>query len=165
MLKRAIRLAAILLALLFAFAGGWLVSATGMASRVDPATLPELERRFVDGMRGARLVGRFTLAGREDRAPAPDSYEIDSVEKVGEDRWRFNARIGEYGNNMTLPIVLTLRWVDDTPIIMMTDVTIPSVGTFTSRVFFYGDRYAGTWQHGERGGHLFGRIEKAASRE
>ncbi len=165
MFKRSMWLIGVVLALLLAFASGWLVSATGMATRVDPATLPELERRFVEQMRGAKLVGRFTLTGREDRAPAPDSYEIDSVEKVGDDRWRFNARIGEYGNNMTLPILVTMRWVDDTPIIMMTDVTIPSVGTFTSRVFFFGDLYAGTWQHGDRGGHLFGRIEKGASRE
>ena len=36
------------------------------------------------------------------------------------------------------------------------------IGTFTVRVFFYGDRYAGTWQHGSVGGHMSGRIEKQA---
>jgi hypothetical protein len=35
------------------------------------------------------------------------------------------------------------------------------MGTFTARVFFYGDRYAGTWEHaGRGGGHMFGRIVK-----
>jgi hypothetical protein len=63
----------------------------------------------------------------------------------------------------TIPIVLPMRWNGDTPMIMMTDTSIPGVGTFTARVFFYGDRYAGTWQHGEVGGHLSGRIEKQAS--
>ena len=29
-----------------------------------------------------------------------------------------------------------------------------------ARVFFYGDRYAGTWQHGKVGGHMWGRIER-----
>ena len=43
--------------------------------------------------------------------------------------------------------------------IMLTDFTIPTVGTFTVRVFFYGDQYAGLWQHGTTGGHMFGRIE------
>ena len=40
--------------------------------------------------------------------------------------------------------------------------TAPSValGTFTARVLIYDNRYAGTWQHGKAGGHLFGRIEK-----
>jgi hypothetical protein len=28
-----------------------------------------------------------------------------------------------------------------------------------TRLFFYGDRYAGTWQHGKVG-HMSGRIEK-----
>ena len=27
-------------------------------------------------------------------------------------------------------------------------------------VLFYENRYAGTWQHGKVGGHMFGRIEK-----
>jgi hypothetical protein len=145
--------------ILIAFAAGWLMAVAGTFSRIAPAELPKLEREFAERMRNVRLVGRFTMAGREDRTPAPDSYEIDSIDKIGEDRWRFNARIGEYGNNLTLPIAVTMRFVDDTPMILMTDATIPGVGTFTARVFFYGDRYAGTWQHGDRGGHLFGRVE------
>jgi hypothetical protein len=40
------------------------------------------------------------------------------------------------------------------------DFAIPTLGTFTARVFFYGNRYAGTWQHDKVGGHMFGRIEK-----
>jgi len=32
-------------------------------------------------------------------------------------------------------------------------------------LFFYGDRYAGTWQHGEVGGLMSGRIEKQAADE
>ena len=40
-----------------------------------------------------------------------------------------------------------MKFVDDTPIILMTDATIPGMGTFTARVFFHGDLYAGTWEH------------------
>jgi hypothetical protein len=58
---------------------------------------------------------------------------------------------------MTLPIA----WAGDTPMISMTDLAIPGLGTFTCRVFFYGDRYAGTWQHGKVGGHMWGMIERA----
>ena len=163
MIKRVVLTLALLFVVAAAVASGWFVSATGMTTRMDPSTLPTVERQFAERMRNVRLVGRFTMAGREDRAPAADSYEIDSVEKVGDDRWRFNARIGEYGNNLTIPIVVTMRFADDTPMILMTDSSIPGVGTFTSRVIFYADRYAGTWQHGERGGHLFGRIESMAT--
>jgi hypothetical protein len=37
------------------------------------------------------------------------------------------------------------------------------VGTWTARVFFYGDQYAGTWAGKSVGGHMFGRIEPMAS--
>jgi hypothetical protein len=156
--------AAIVALLLAAFAAGWLVAKIGMGEAMDPATLPAIERAFVEQMNGAALVGRFTLRGREDRAAAPDRYDLYSVDKIGEDQWRFNAKIGEYG--ITVPIVVTMKFVDDTPMILMTDATIPGMGAgFSARVFFYGDMYAGTWGHGERGGHMFGRIERAAAQK
>ena len=50
--------------------------------------------------------------------------------------------------------------------IQVTDLKIPLVGEgFTARVLFYGDRYAGTWQHGKIGGHMWGTIESAMSAE
>jgi hypothetical protein len=146
---------------LLVFALGWSVGALGVGRGVPRASLTELERQFTDRMHGATLVGRFTIAGREDRPASPDRYEISSVEKLGGNDWRFNARL-RYGNvDVTLPIVVTMLWAGDTPMITMTDVTIPTLGTFTARVFFYGDRYAGTWQHGTVGGQMFGRIEKS----
>jgi hypothetical protein len=155
---------ALLVLILIVFAAGWLVAKTGMGSAIDPASLPNVERQFIEKMEGAALVGRFTIAGREDRQTLPDRYDIYSVDKVGQDQWRFNARIGE--NGMTLPIVVTMRFVDDTPMITMTDATIPGLGTFTVRVFFHGDAYAGTWHHaGKGGGHMFGRIERAAAQK
>ena len=154
-----LRVAGFLLLLLLTFAGGWLVAKTGMGAGIDPSTLPEVERRFIDQMQNAALVGRFTIRGREDRVAAPDRYDIYGVDKVGDDLWRFNAKIGESG--ITLPIVVRMTFADDTPIILMTDAVIPGMGTFTARVFFYGTRYAGTWQHGDgAGGHLFGKIER-----
>ena len=154
------RLLAVLVLLAVMFGAGWLTGAARIGSTLDPASLPELERQFAERMRGSVLVGKFTIAGREDREASPDRYEISSVDKVGDDQWRFNARM-QYGTvDVTLPIVVTMRWAGDTPIITMTDVTIPTLGTFTARVFFYGDRYAGTWQHDKVGGHMYGRIEK-----
>jgi len=149
-----------LLVLLVVFAGGYLAGRTGAGSVVDPASLPDAERRFIERMSGASLVGRFTIAGREDRPARPERYDLSSVEKVGEDLWRFNARL-RYGDvDTALPIVVPMRFAGDTPMISITDLTIPTLGTFTARVFFEGDRYSGTWQHGEYGGHMFGRIEK-----
>ena len=143
------------------FAGGWLVGRLAIGSVVDTASLTDVERQFSERMRDASLVGSFTIAGREDRTPRPDRYDIASVEKVGDDLWRFNASMSCCGlDGKTLPIAVPMRFIGDTPMIMMTDTSLPGIGTFTVRLFFYGDRYAGTWQHGKFGGHMSGRIEK-----
>jgi hypothetical protein len=161
---RTLRLVGILFLLILAFGAGWIIAKTGMGAAMDPSTLPAVERAFVERMNGAALVGRFTIAGREDRVATPDRYDIYGVDKVGDDQWRFNAKIGESG--VTLPIVVRMKFVDDTPMIVMTDSTIPGMGTFTARVFFHGDQYAGTWSHvGSAGGHMFGRIERGAAQK
>ena len=149
------------LLLLAVFAGGWLAGRLGIGPVVATASLNDLERQFADRMRDVSLVGSFTVAGREDRTPRSDRYDISSVEKIGDNLWRFNASMQCCGvNGATLPIAVPIQWSGDTPIIMMTDTSLPGLGTFTVRLFFYGDRYAGTWQHGTVGGQMSGRIEK-----
>ncbi len=161
LVRRVLGIAAVVVLMLATFGGGWLVGRLGIGSVVDPASLTDLERQFTERFHGVTLIGSFTVAGREDRTPRPDRYDIFSVEKVGDGQWRFNARMDCCGvNGATLPIVVPMRWIGDTPMIMMTDTSLPGVGTFSVRVLFDGDRYAGTWQHGTVGGHMSGRIEK-----
>ena len=142
---------------------GWLAGRSGIGSVIDPATMPPAERAFASRMRNVTLVGTFTIDGRAGQPPSPDRYEIASVEKVGENTWRFNAKMDCCGaaGQSGLPIVVPMHFVADTPVIMMTDTNLPGIGTFTVRLFFYGDRYAGTWQHGATGGQMSGRIEQA----
>ena len=159
--RRTLGIAALVIMGLLVFGGGWLTGRLGIGSVVRPASLTDVERQFAERMRGVTMIGSFTIVGRENGKPEPDRYDIASVEKVGEDLWRFNASMDCCGvKGTTLPIVVPMRFVGDTPIIMMTDTSLPGIGTFTVRVFFYGDWYAGTWQHGKVGGHMSGRIEK-----
>ena len=130
-------------------------------SGAQDVSLNALEQEFAERMANSVLVGRFVIAASEDSVPRPERYEIEGVTKVGEDQWRFTARIRYGDTNITLPIVVTMLWAGDTPMVSLTDLTVPTLGTFTARVIFYRDRYAGTWQHDEVGGHLFGVIEKA----
>ena len=157
---RVLRLVIIAALLLATFAGGWLAGRLGIGSVVDPASLTELERQFAESMRDVTMVGSFTIAGTEDRQPRADRYDISSAQKIGDNLWRFNARMRHDTFDVTVPVAVPLRWIGDTPVIMMTDTTIPGLGTFTVRLFFYGDRYSGSWQHGPVGGHMYGRIEK-----
>lgn len=150
----------IVLSGLAVFAVGWLVGRLGLGARaVDPASLNVREHHFIERMRDVSLVGSYTELGRESTTSTPERYAIASVEKVGPNRWRFNATLSCCGFNGDFPVVVPMEWVGDTPMIMMTDTTLPGLGTFSVRIFFYRDRYSGTWQHGARGGFMSGRIE------
>src|SRR4051812_18113055 len=97
-----------LIALLIVFALGWVLGTAGIGRAASRASLNDLERKFTDQMHGAALVGRFTIAGREDRPASPDRYDISSVEKLAGNDWRFNVRL-RYGSvDATLPVVVTM---------------------------------------------------------
>jgi hypothetical protein len=161
--RRAFRIIAFVVVMLLVFAGGWAIGRMGLMSTVPVASLSDRERQFSERMLSSSLVGYFTVAGRTRREPEEDRYDISSVEKVAEDRWRFNVRMRHGTFDVSLPVVVPVKWVEDTPVITLTDWEIPSLGTFTCRVLFHGDRYAGTWQHGNVGGLMYGRIEKQAA--
>ena len=165
MIFKVFKLAFLLAGLCAMFALGWLTGVRAIGNAIPPASLPAAERAFAERMRNATMVGTFTIDGREGQTPSQDRYEIASVEKVGDDLWRFNAKMDCCGaaGQSGIPIVVPMRFAGDTPVIMMTDHSLPGIGTFTVRVFFYGDRYAGTWQHGTVGGHMTGRIEKTVT--
>lgn len=120
-----------------------------------------LEKSFADTLTGATLVGHFSVVGH----PMPgkdlaDRYEIDKAEKIEGHRWLITARI-KYGKHDTkVPFPLEVYWAGDTPVITVSNVTVPGMGTFVARVLVYGDRYAGTWQHDKFGGHMWGMIER-----
>ena len=129
--------------------------------KVDQA---ELDKQFEKSMSGATLVGRFSVEGRGERGrePKEERYDIIKVTKMRGDYWLFNARV-QYGNkDVTAPIVLQVKWAGDTPVITLTDVPIPGLGTYTARVLVYRDHYAGYWSGGDHGGNLWGRIERGA---
>lgn len=146
-------------------------------------TQEELEREFAETMSGSTLVGSFTSikfgaaeenaeeeAGKEGakngKAPAPpklkqDRYTLGKVAKLKDDLWLFESRIQYGDHDVTLPLTITVKWAGDTPVISLSDLTIPGLGTFSARILVYRDCYAGMWAHGDHGGQMFGRVVKA----
>lgn len=123
--------------------------------------LTDREKRFAAMLSNVTLVGSYTQQNENDR-PEKERYTIYRVSKIpGRDSlWRFDVRM-EFGTvNLRLPLALPVQWVGRTPMIVLDDYGIPGLGSFSARVLFDGSRYAGTWQHGKVGGHLFGIIEK-----
>jgi hypothetical protein len=126
----------------------------------------ELEKQFAETMSGATLIGRFTLGQQQgDKPLTEDKYTLGKVEKLKNGLWSFETRI-QYGQrDVKVPLALEVKWAGDTPVITLTDVLVPGLGTFTARVLVYRDEYAGTWSGGDHGGQMFGRIVRQGAAE
>ncbi len=74
------------------------------------------------------------------------------------DVWMFQARMNLGGHDIPVPIPVAIKWAGDTPVITLTDLSIPGMGSYTARVVLYRNRYAGTWSGKDHGGELFGSI-------
>lgn len=157
------------LAILFGLGmGSYAHSADENDERTKPATLQKSEdepsKEAVAALEKlltkSVLVGHFTIDG-DDGPMKKERYELGTVKKLAGDKWLIQARIKYGDHNVPVPLSLPIRWAGDTPVITVDNVTIPGLGTFNSRVAISDGKYAGTWQHGEVGGHLFGSIQRA----
>ena len=109
--------------------------------------------------------GQFTTdkKGSENEPPKQDEYTITSASHVSGDYWLLTSRIQYRDIDVTLPVPVVIRWAGTTPVITLEKVTLPGMGTFSSRVLVHNNRYTGTWQHDDVGGHLFGTLSKPES--
>lgn len=143
------------------------LAGVGFADELTEAAVVARDEAFSKSMANCVLVGSFTITGKESKdAPKEERYEIESVTKASENMWIFLTRV-KYGNLDTkLPITVPVEWAGDTPMVTLTNATLPGLGEgFSARVLFYEGRYAGTWQHGPVGGHMFGTIGKSKPAE
>jgi hypothetical protein len=154
------------LSLVFAATAAGLSAAEPAAPAKETApTKADLEKRFANAMSGVTMIGHYVTGSLEKGKDLPeDRYGIESVSKIQGDMWLFKARIQVEGQDLTLPIPLKILWAGDTPVITLDETSIPGLGTFSARVLIHGHNYAGTWRHGEEGGQMFGRIEKAEAK-
>jgi hypothetical protein len=121
----------------------------------------ELEQQLAETLSGATLVGQFTVSGVNDGKPlAPDRYELGTVKKLKNGLWSIEARIQYGGKDVKLPLALPIKWAGDTPVICVTKIFFPGLGTYSARVLIYDDQYVGTWGGADHGGQMFGQIVK-----
>ena len=124
----------------------------------------EREQKLHAMLEGARLVGQFSVVGTATTPPPQaEQYAVSRLERDAEGRWVFNVSMSYATQQHTMPVPVTIEWAGDTPMITLTEQTIPGLGTFSARVLLYDGLYAGTWKHGQFGGHMWGRIESGGS--
>lgn len=124
------------------------------------------EAKLAAYLTGVKFVGTFTVSGKAERPPEPESYYILSAEKMDDgDWWKLTARIKYATHDLTIPMALEIKWAGETPVITVDQLVVPGLGTFDARVLIRKGSYAGTWAHDEIGGQLFGRLEKMTAAE
>ena len=121
------------------------------------AARAELEKQFQAMMSGVTLAGH-SFGPSQEGISREERYVIDKVTQLAGDTWLFQARIQSGAHDFPVLIPVQIKWAGDTPVITLTDLTIPGLGTYTARVLLYGDQYAGTWSSKDHGGQLFGKI-------
>jgi hypothetical protein len=144
-----------------------LATARALAQEKAPAkpaepSQEELEKALSEKLSGATLVGQFTVSDVNDGKPlAQDKYQLGKVHKLANGLWSIEARIVYGKNDVKLPLALPIKWAGDTPVITVTTVAFPGLGTYSARVLSYDDSYAGTWSGSNHGGEMWGKIVKA----
>lgn len=134
------------------------------AARASAEAMKKRDDSLAEKLTGTVWRGHFTVDGKLGELKE-ESYEVTSVKKIAGGVWLFTTRI-KYGNkDVKFPVPVKVEWAGDTPVIVVDKMTIPGMGTFDARVVIAEKRYAGSWQHDDVGGHLFGAIEKDAASE
>lgn len=131
----------------------------------EEASRAALEKRFRETLTGATLTGRWRLVtDGKLGGEREEKYSIRTATKVSKDYWLITARIEYAGKDVTVPVPVKVVWAGDTPIITVTDLGIPGLGTYTARVMVYRDLYTGTWFGPGHGGLMSGSIVKTESK-
>jgi len=120
----------------------------------------ELEGKFKAMLTKATLAGRWapikdgTLGDEKT-----DKYEIVSVGKVSGDSWVVNAKMKYGGREFVAPFPVKVRWAGDAAVLSVENLQMPGgQNSYSARVMFYENTYAGTWSGGSHGGMLSGLI-------
>jgi hypothetical protein len=138
----------------------FLLPLLALAQDATPPELNAAEKQFQDAMLNVKLVGYYTLGDSSELHD--DSYVIEKVTKIKEDTWKIEAKILYNKKDFKVAMNLPVKFAGDTPVISLTDFTVPGFGKFTARVVLYNGTYAGTWSGAGagHGGAMFGKIVK-----
>jgi hypothetical protein len=128
-------------------------------SRAPVNQTETLERDFQQSLTNVTLVGNSVTDGRAGIS-GEERYVIEKVSHLAGEQWLFQTRIKYGGKEYPLPLPITIKWAGDTPVITLTELSIPKLGTYSARVVLYRGTYAGTWSGRDHGGQLWGKIVK-----
>jgi hypothetical protein len=147
-----------------------LLIALAPAEEVEPGKEPAgldmtaLEAKFSETLKNVVFRGRWRMVddGRMGEEQE-DKYTIAGAKKVAPGKWILAARIEYGGKDVAVPVPLDVHFAGDTPVLSLTNATIPGLGTYSARVIIHEGTYAGTWSGPGCGGFVTGIIEKVGA--
>jgi hypothetical protein len=129
------------------------------AKEKSAATPEQLEAKFKAMFTKTTMSGRWCSVKDGKLGPEKeDKYSIVSANKVSGNKWVVNTRINFNQRDMVVPIPVEVKWAGDTAVLSVDDLQYPGGGTYSARVLFYENTYAGTWSGGDHGGLMSGVI-------
>lgn len=126
----------------------------------EESELTELEAGFISMMENATLTGSWTPVedGKLGEIKT-DSYQVVRAVKLGDGKWQIVAKMKMQGFEMDVPVPVSLHWAGDVAVIIVEGFPAGPGRTYSARVMFHDDRYAGSWWGSdEPGGLLSGAI-------
>ncbi len=128
---------------------------------------PDLEQRLRASLEGMKMEGKFNVFGPNGMsAPQQDLYMVSKLLRGEGDTWLFEYAMSFNQSQKMVPIPVDVLWAGETPVLTITNQPIEGLtGSFTVRLLIFDGKYAGTWQHGPVGGHMWGVLVKEAASE
>lgn len=121
-----------------------------------------LEAALSAMLKDATLEGTWVpVSGAEAGVQKSDTYRVVRAEKIDGDQWRIVSKINYQGQEIELPIPVTIKWAGDTAVLILDQVATGGGKTYSARVLFHNDRYAGSWwAENQPGGLISGVVTR-----
>lgn len=131
----------------------------GHAAADDAATL---QAAFVAMLKDATLEGAWVpVQGGKSGEQKVDRYQVVRAEKIEGDQWRIISKMTHQGQEIEVPIPVIVKWAGDTAVMILDDVATGGGKSYSARVLFHNDRYAGSWwASNQPGGLVSGTISR-----
>ena len=130
--------------------------------RADAEDAAALEAAFIEMLKNATLEGTWVpISGADAGEQKVDRYHVVRAEKIDGDQWHIVSKIKYQGQQMEVPIPVTVKWAGDTAVLILDDVATGGGKSYSARVLFHNDRYAGSWWgKNQPGGLVSGAITR-----
>lgn len=126
------------------------------------AAQDDIEADFIAMLKDATLKGTWApVADGQQGDDRDDGYHIVRAEKVDGDKWHIVTKVSRQGQTFEYPIPVAVKFAGDTAVMILDDSRTGDGGTWSARVLFHNDVYAGSWWNSEgKAGTISGTISR-----